>query len=78
MLNERHGLDAQLAFGARLVLSREPSDQELAVLRSFYQKASAMPSLRLASTAGHNHDSDLAAMTAVASVLFNLDAALTR
>ncbi|HEY1676779.1 MAG TPA: PSD1 and planctomycete cytochrome C domain-containing protein [Candidatus Sulfotelmatobacter sp.] len=78
MLNERHGLDAQLAFGARLVLSREPSDQELAVLRSFYQKASAMPSLRLASTAGHNHDGDLAAMTAVASVLFNLDAALTR
>lgn len=78
MLNEKRGLDAQLAFGTRLVLSRDPSDRELSILRSFYQKASGAPGLRLASTATRDSARELAAMTAVASVLFNLDAALTR
>jgi hypothetical protein len=78
MLNEKQGLDAELEYGARLVLSRDPTEHELTTLRSFYQKASAMPALRLASTATHDSARDLAAMTAVASVLLNLDAALTR
>jgi Protein of unknown function (DUF1549)/Protein of unknown function (DUF1553)/Planctomycete cytochrome C len=78
MLNEKQGLDSQLLYGARLVLSRDPTERELGTLRSFYQKASAMPALRLASTATHDTARDLAAMTAVASVLLNLDAALTR
>jgi hypothetical protein len=78
MLNEKQGLDSQLLYGARLVLSRDPTERELGTLRSFYQKASEMPALRLASTATHDNARDLAAMTAVASVLLNLDAALTR
>ncbi len=78
MLNEKQGLDSQLLYGARLVLTRDPTERELGTLRSFYQKASAMRALRLASTATHDSARDLAAMTAVASVLLNLDAALTR
>jgi hypothetical protein len=78
MLNEKQGLDSQLLYGARLVLSRDPTKRELGTLRSFYQKTSATPALRLASTATRDNARDLAAMTAVASVLLNLDAALTR
>jgi mono/diheme cytochrome c family protein len=50
-------LDNQLNFGARLVLSRDLTAEELRVLRGLHEKAG---------------------MTAVASALFNLDAALTR
>jgi mono/diheme cytochrome c family protein len=50
-------LESQLNFGARLVLSRDLSADELKVLRGLHDKAG---------------------MTAVASALFNLDAALTR
>jgi mono/diheme cytochrome c family protein len=50
-------LDNQLNFGARLVLSRDLTAEELRVLRGLHDKAG---------------------MTAVASALFNLDAALTR
>ena len=81
MIKEKQGLDARIIYGARLVLSRVPTDRELAALRSFYEKAAAMPTLQLAArtAAGRtNNRSQVAAMTAVASVLFNLDAALTR
>lgn len=50
-------LDNQLNLGARLVLSRDLSPDELRVLRDLHDKAG---------------------MTAVASALFNLDAALAR
>ena len=57
MQREAHGLDAQLDYGARLVLSRDLSANELGLLRGLHDKAG---------------------MAAVASALFNLDAALTR
>jgi hypothetical protein len=83
MMKEKQGLDDRIIYGARVVLSRDPTDRELAALRSFYEKAAATPTLQLASvkaaTGGTNDRSrELAAMTAVAIVLFNLDAALTR
>jgi hypothetical protein len=60
-----------------LVLSRDPNARELAMLRSLFEKTLAMPVLRtVASVPGRSKD--LAAMTVVASVLLNLDGALTR
>jgi hypothetical protein len=47
-------------------LSREPTEGELATLRQLFARAQS------------KSKKELAAMTAVASVLFNLDAALTR
>ena len=55
-------LDARINFGARWVLSRDLEPAELAVLRRLYGHF------------GNAHDG----LTAVASALFNLDAALTR
>jgi hypothetical protein len=78
MMKEKAGLDARLIYGARLVLSRAPTDRELATLHSFFEKAAGMPALQLAAVRRQARSRDLAAMTAVASVLFNLDAALTR
>ena len=83
MMKEKQDVDHRIIYGARLVLSRDPTDRELAALRSLYENAAAMPTLQLAAArtnAGRTIDKsrELAAMTAVASVLFNLDAALTR
>jgi hypothetical protein len=82
-------LDARLCYETRLVLSRDPTPRELEVLRAFFQKTLAMsqqPSpdgtrATLHKVSLHDeHDSakELDALTAVGSVLFNLDAALTR
>jgi Protein of unknown function (DUF1553)/Protein of unknown function (DUF1549)/Planctomycete cytochrome C len=81
-------LDARLCYETRLVLSRDPTPRELAVLRAFFEKTLAMsdkPSFVGAKmTVGKSPlnplDSakELEALTAVGSVLFNLDAALTR
>jgi hypothetical protein len=76
--------DARLIYETRLVLSRDPTPGELAAMRSFFAKALAMstqPSVVRASTnVSNNEDSrqELAALAAVGSLLFNLDAALTR
>ena len=81
--------DARLRYETRLVLSRDPTPGELAVLRSFFEKTLAMstkPALlgaKLGMTNGsvdeqHDPQKELEALTAVGSVLFNLDAALTR
>jgi hypothetical protein len=78
MMKEKQGFDARLIYGARLVLSRDPTDRELATLHSFFEKAAGMPALQLAAVRPQEKSRELAAMTAVASVLFNLDAALTR
>jgi hypothetical protein len=82
-------LDARLSYETRLVLTRDPTPRELEVLRAFFQKTLALseqPSaggvkavLRKVSL----HDEpdsakELDALAAVGSVLFNLDAALTR
>jgi hypothetical protein len=75
-------LDARLTYGARLVLSRDLTDRELAALRAFYDKAVSLGAPQLVSISTskvHGRPSkELTALTAVASILFNLDAALTR
>ena len=78
MINTQRSVDARLRYGARLVLSRDPSDQELTALRALFQKAAATPALQQAAARVHENSRELTAMTAVASVLINLDAALNR
>ncbi len=88
--NGRDMLDARLERETRLVLSRDPTPRELSVLRGFYQVAIGTPktptlvnaSMKISGTSAKEGQEDskreLDALTAVASVLFNLDAALTR
>ncbi len=74
-------LDTRLAYEARLVLSRTPTVGELAVLRKFYQQALAMagkPAVVRTSFNKRPPARELDALTAVGSILFNLDAALVR
>jgi hypothetical protein len=75
-------LNARLTYGARLVLSRDPTAGELAMLRTFFEKALTMPAppsvAKLAAKVHGKPSKELAALTAVSSILFNLDAALTR
>jgi len=78
MIADHQSIDARIKYGARLVLSRDPTDRELAALYALFQKAVAMPTLQPAAASVHGDSRELAAMTAVASVLINLDAALTR
>ena len=82
MMQAGDTVDGRIRYGARLVLSRDPSDFELATLRELFQKAlietgGAGKLQRVASSNGKS-GKELPAWTAVASVLFNLDAALTR
>jgi hypothetical protein len=80
--------DTRLTYEARLVLSRDSTAAELAVLRKFYQDALAMhhrpavvkANLNLSQTLFGKRvpEGELDALTAVGSVLFNLDAALVR
>ena len=78
MIADQQSIDARIQYGARLVLSRDPTDRELAALDALFQKAVAMPILQPAVARVHGNSRELPAMTAVASVLINLDAALTR
>jgi Protein of unknown function (DUF1553)/Protein of unknown function (DUF1549)/Planctomycete cytochrome C len=78
MIAEKRSVDARIRYGAQLVLSRDPTDLELAALRALFQKAVAMPSLQPAAATVQGNSRELTAMTAVASVLINLDASLTR
>jgi hypothetical protein len=77
-------LDTRLRYETRLVLSRDPTAGEMAALRTFYQKAVGMskPSVVKASLnvsmLKRNSVAELDALTAVGSVLFNLDSALVR
>jgi Protein of unknown function (DUF1549)/Protein of unknown function (DUF1553)/Planctomycete cytochrome C len=81
-------LNTQLTYETRLVLSRDPTPSELAVLRKFYKDAVAMherpavvkANLNLSETSLGKRvpAGQLEALTAVGSVLFNLDAALVR
>jgi hypothetical protein len=81
-------LDTRLAYETRLVLSRDPTSGELAVLRTFYQQALAMPrrpavvkaNLNLSETSLGKRvpAGEVDALAAVGSVLFNLDGALVR
>jgi len=78
MMVERKTLNARIIYGARLVLSRDPTDRELTALRALFEKAVAMPALQPAAAKMNNDPRELTAFTSVASVLINLDAALTR
>ncbi len=81
-------LNTQLTYETRLVLSRDPTPKELAVLRKFYKDAVGMhdrptvvkANLNLSETSLGKRvpAGQLEALTAVGSVLFNLDAALVR
>ncbi len=80
--------DARLAYETRLVLSRDPTPRELSVLRAFYKQALATPkpsalmnvSMKVPdkSLGKEGSSRELDALTAVGSILFNLDAALSR
>ena len=78
MISKQRSLDASIKYGARLVLSRDPTEQELAALRALFQKTAATPTLQPAAATVHDNSRELTGMTAVASVLINLDASLTR
>jgi hypothetical protein len=75
-------LDARLTYGAQLVLSRTPTAGELGVLRTFHDQALIMPATATAKESAvklhGKSNQELAALTAVASILLNLDAAMTR
>jgi hypothetical protein len=82
MMKGSDSLDGRLRYGARLVLSRDATDTELATLRGLYEDALAGPAVpkivKVSSSGPARSGRELAAMTSVASVLFNLDAAMTR
>ncbi len=82
-------LDARLACASRLVLSRDPTLQELTVLRALYQKTIAsrdkpsllmQVSMKTAANSSHGTEPkrDLEGLKAVANVLLNVDGALNR
>ena len=60
------------------MLSRDPTEFELAALRALFQKTAATPTLQPVAVTVRGNSHELIAMTAVASVLMNLDASLTR
>ena len=78
MMAEQRSIDARIKYGARLVLSRDPTEFELTALRALFQKTAARPTLQRAAVTVRGDSRELTAMTAVASVLMNLDATLTR
>ena len=78
MIARQANVDARIRYGARLVLSRDLTEQELTALRALYQKTLATPTLTPVVASARGSPKDLNAMTAVASVLINLDASLTR
>jgi len=78
MLSQQQSTDARIAYGARLVLSRNLTNRELAALEALFQKTVAEPALQPIAATRDRNSRELTAMAAVASVLINLDAALTR
>ena len=81
-------LDTRLTYETQLVLSRNPSPRELEVLRRFYRQALVLDGQPSVVKANLNLSptsfgkvrpaAEERALTAVGSVLFNLDAALVR
>jgi hypothetical protein len=82
MIKASANLDERIQYGARLVLSRDLTENELATMRRLYAKLSgAREEARLVRASAEIKDNsrkNQLAMTAVAGVLLNLDAALTR
>jgi hypothetical protein len=82
MMQASDTLDGRIRCGARLVLSRDPTNFELVTLRALFQNAlietsETKKSVGIARAKGQP-PKEMPALTAVAGVLFNLDAALTR
>jgi hypothetical protein len=86
-MESRPMVDSRLIYGIQTVLSRDPTPRELESLRKYYQQTLASYRTKKATGAGGRNASgaalrsangELAAWTAVAGVLLNLDAALTR
>ena len=82
-------LDARITFEARLVLSRDPTAEELTVLRGLFEKtvaAARQPALEPARLRLQEHreagsveaSSTLHGLSSVSSALLNLDAAMSR
>ncbi|HMF16519.1 MAG TPA: DUF1553 domain-containing protein, partial [Gemmataceae bacterium] len=82
-------LDARITFEARLVLSRDPTAEELTVLRGLFEKtvaAARQPVLEPARLRLQEHreagsveaSSTLHGLSSVSSALLNLDAAMSR
>jgi hypothetical protein len=82
-------LQLRIRYEARLVLSRDPTPRELPAMLALYKRALGERQARRVDAsltvsgnspgkAAFTSDRDLAALTAVGSVLFNLDAALNR
>jgi hypothetical protein len=81
MLKASATTDGRLRCGARFVLSRDPTDDELATLRELFEKTLAESGAGVLKTAAYRRGAsgnEQRAMTAIAGVLLNLDAALTR
>jgi hypothetical protein len=79
MLHASDTLDGRIRCGTQMVLSRDPSDFELATLRGLFAKAVAENGRNSTSGGAKGKTAhELSALAAVASVLFNLDAAFTR
>jgi mono/diheme cytochrome c family protein len=81
MLKAADKTDDRLRYGACLVLSRDLTDYELARLHELFEKALVESEAGMVKRAAYGKAASRnqkRAMTAVASVLFNLDAALTR
>jgi len=81
MLKASDTTDGRLRCGARLVLSRELTDYELATLHELFEKARAESRAGVFERPAYGRGvsgKEQHAMTAVAIVLLNLDAALTR
>lgn len=81
MMKATDALDGRLRYGARLVLSRDLTDGELSILRKLFEAALAEPAASKKGktvAAKGTSSNEMSAWTAVASVLFNLDAALTK
>jgi hypothetical protein len=82
MMKAADTLDGRVRYGARLVLSRDPTEGEMAALRKLHKEALNPPSaphlVKVSASDKQSSGKELSALTAIASVLFNLDAALTR
>jgi hypothetical protein len=82
MMKASANLDTQLQYGAHLVLSRDLTENELSSLRRMLAKALGAPEsamlVRVSGGPKPPSGKNRSAMNAVASVLLNLDAALTR
>ena len=82
MIEDSDNFDDRLRTGYRLALAHDPAPAKLAVLRAFYDEAALHyrenPDDGLALAAADSDDEAMAALTAVANVILNLDEFITK